>query len=242
MELSKRLRAVAGLVTEGASVADIGTDHGYIPIYLVQNNIAAEVIASDVNEGPLQRARIHIQEYEEVRDKINIRRSDGLNAIKPGEADTMIAAGMGGGLIIKILEEGKSVTDYMHSLILQPQSEIERVRSYLNDHALQIVSEDMVEEEGKYYPMMKAIHGRKESYTKAELLFGKQLLKKRHPVLKEYLLQKMRIKKDIVFQLIGNGSQRAEERRRELERELRLIEEALEYYREGEEVCCAKRL
>lgn len=234
MELSRRLRAVAGLVTEGASVADIGTDHGYIPIYLVQNNIAKKVIASDINEGPLQRAGIHIREYGEIKDRIETRRSDGLKEIKPGEADTMIAAGMGGGLVIKILEEGKDVTDYMDSLILQPQSEAARVRGYLNEHALQIVEEDMVEEDGKYYPMMKAVHGEQEKYTEIELLYGKQLLKNRHPILKEYLLREMRIKKDIALKLKKSKSLRASERLREIEKELGFIGAAMEYYRSRE--------
>ena len=147
MELSKRLHAVAGLVTEGASVADIGTDHGYIPIYLVKQNIASRVIAADINRGPLERARMHIVGYG-VKDRITTRLSDGLEQIEPGEADTMIAAGMGGGLIIRILQKGKPVTDRMRALILQPQSEIEKVRIYLNQNGYQIENEDMVEEYG----------------------------------------------------------------------------------------------
>ena len=102
MELSKRLYAVAGLVTEGASVADIGTDHGYVPIYLVINNIASKVIAMDINRGPLERARMHIIGHG-LKGKIETRLSDGLKEIEPFEVEGMIAAGMGGGLVIKIL-------------------------------------------------------------------------------------------------------------------------------------------
>ena len=96
MELSRRLYAVASLVTEGASVADIGTDHGYIPIYLVQQGIASKVIALDVNGGPLERARMHII-GNNLKGKIETRLSDGLHAVEPGEVDTIVAAGMGGG-------------------------------------------------------------------------------------------------------------------------------------------------
>ena len=81
MELSKRLTAVAGLVTEGASVADIGTDHGYIPIHLIEQNLSPKVIAMDINEGPLERARIHIAGYG-MSDRIETRLSDGLAASK----------------------------------------------------------------------------------------------------------------------------------------------------------------
>ena len=158
MELSKRLYAVASLVTEGASVADIGTDHGYIPIYLTEQKIASKVIALDINKGPLERARMHIIGHG-LKDQIETRLSDGLKAVDPGEVDTMIAAGMGGGLVIKILEEGKDVVDQLYTCILQPQSEIQRVREYLATNHLKIIAEDMVEEDGKFYPMMKVVHG-----------------------------------------------------------------------------------
>ena len=123
MELSKRLYAVASLVTEGASVADIGTDHGYIPIYLMKEGIASKVIALDINKGPLERARLHIV-GNGLKGQIETRLSDGLCKVMPGEVDTMIAAGMGGALVIKILTEGKKVVDSLTACILQPQSEI----------------------------------------------------------------------------------------------------------------------
>lgn len=130
MELSRRLYAVASLVTEGASVADIGTDHGYIPIYLVQKQIASKVIALDINGGPLERAKMHIIGHN-LKGKIETRLSDGLQAVEPGEVDTIIAAGMGGGLIIRILEEGREVVDQLKACVLQPQSEIWKVRKFL---------------------------------------------------------------------------------------------------------------
>ena len=125
MELSKRLKAVAGLVTEGASVADIGTDHGYVPIWLIQSGRAAKVIAMDVNEGPLERARGHIRS-KRLENVIFTRKSDGLQALHVGEADTMIAAGMGGGLVIRILENSPEITADLKEFILQPQSEIHK--------------------------------------------------------------------------------------------------------------------
>ena len=164
MELSKRLYAVASLVTEGASVADVGTDHRYIPIYLIQQNIASKAIALDINGGPLERARMHIIGYN-LKGQIETRLSDGLLAVQPGEVDTMIAAGMGGGLIIRILEDGKEVVESLKEFILQPQSEVWRVRRYLLDHHMNIIDEDMVEEDGKYYPMMKAVHGESHRYA-----------------------------------------------------------------------------
>ena len=188
MELSKRLTAVAGLVTEGASVADIGTDHGYIPIHLIEQNLSPKVIAMDINKGPLERARIHIAGYG-MSDRIETRLSDGLAAVKPKEVEEMIVAGMGGGLVIHILEEGKQIVSTLKGCILQPQSEIQKVREYLVEHGLVIEEEDMVEEDGKFYPIMRVVHGEPETYEMYEYIYGKKLLEKRHPVLHKYLLR-----------------------------------------------------
>lgn len=231
MELSRRLLAVAGLVTEGASVADIGTDHGYIPIYLVRYGISPRVTAMDINPGPLDRARLHIQGQDiKVADKISTRQSDGLAELLPGEVQCAVLAGMGGGLVIRILEAGWETVKSLDSIILQPQSEMNRVRKYLKSKGLRVVKEDMVEEEGKYYPMMKAVHGDTDPYTKAEYQYGKLLLREKHPVLKEYLLREKRIKEEISSRLKAENSQRADQRLTELEQEIRLVEEALASY------------
>lgn len=230
MELSKRLYAVAGLVTEGASVADIGTDHGYVPIYLIKNKIASRVIAMDINKGPLERAKMHIIGHG-LKGQIETRLSDGLKKVNPGEVDGMIAAGMGGALVIKILEESKAVVDTLEFLILQPQSEISKVRKYLNKNGLVIIEEDMVEEEGKYYPMMKVIHGQPEEYKEYEYIYGKKLLEKKHPVLEKFLLREKYIQESIVEQLSKHiGSESAEQRTREILHERQYTIQALERF------------
>ena len=230
MELSRRLYAVASLVTEGASVADVGTDHGYIPIYLIQQNIAAKAIALDINGGPLERARMHIIGYN-LKGMIETRLSDGLLAVQPGEVDTMIAAGMGGGLIIRILEDGKEVVESLKEFILQPQSEVWRVRRYLLDHHMNIIDEDMVEEDGKYYPMMKAVHGESPRYAECEYIFGKRLLEKKNPVLEKFLHRELNIREGIFKELSHHvGSEGAKVRMEELRREIMIISRALGYY------------
>lgn len=233
MELSKRLYAVAGLVTEGASVADIGTDHGYVPIYLVERGIASKVIAMDVNQGPLNRARMHIVGHG-LGDRIETRLSDGLARIRPGEVDTVIVSGMGGPLTIRILQEGKEVADQLNALILQPQSEICRVRRFLTENGYRIEQEDMVLEDGKYYPVMRVVHGTKEPYEEWEYLYGKRLLEARHPVLLEFLKRELRIKESILEQLAGrSGSESARERAEEICREREWIQKALAQYEMG---------
>ena len=233
MELSKRLYAVAGLVTEGASVADIGTDHGYVPIYLVERGIASKVIAMDVNQGPLNRARMHIVGHG-LGDRIETRLSDGLARIRPGEVDTVIVSGMGGPLTIRILQEGKEVADQLNALILQPQSEICRVRRFLTENGYRIEQEDMVLEDGKYYTVMRVVHGTKEPYEEWEYLYGKRLLEARHPVLLEFLKRELHIKESILEQLAGrSGSESARERAEEICREREWIQKALAQYEMG---------
>lgn len=156
MELSKRLTAVAGMVTKGNIVCDVGCDHGYVSIYLVRERISPRVIAMDVRKGPLAQAKEHIRLYG-LEDYIETRLSDGVDALKVGEADTLILAGMGGRLMEGILTRGREKVIRMKELILQPQSEIAAFRKFLREAGFKIASEDMVFEEGKFYPMMRVI-------------------------------------------------------------------------------------
>lgn len=156
MELSKRLKAVADLVSEGRIVADIGCDHGYIPIYLISSGRCPRVIAMDVKKGPLQHARTNI-EKSGMKEYIDVRLSDGAAALHEGEADALLLSGMGGRLTNRILSDGFDRLGFFPELILQPQSEIETVRRFLREHGYIIADEDFVAEDGKYYPMIKAV-------------------------------------------------------------------------------------
>ena len=120
MQLSLRLKTVADSVTGGNRVADVGCDHAYIAIHLAENNIAPRVVAMDVNKGPLSKAMENI-EIRGLEDRIETRLSDGLARLNPGEADTVVIAGMGGALMVRILTEGESALYVVKELILQPQ-------------------------------------------------------------------------------------------------------------------------
>jgi len=154
IKLSKRLLTVANMVTKGSVVADIGTDHGYLPIYLVQNNISEHVIAMDVNKGPLNKALLNIGQFH-LENKIDIRLSDGLDNLEKDEANTVTICGMGGKLIAKILECGKNKISQDIELILSPQSEIQLFREYLLQNGYRIVKEDMIIDDGKFYVIIK---------------------------------------------------------------------------------------
>lgn len=199
MELSKRLQAVAAMVPIGTVAADIGCDHGYVSIYLVKSSICPKVIAMDVNKGPLSRAAINIKQ-ENLESYIETRLSDGLEKLSAEEAETVICAGMGGRLMERILVEGFKKTGKIPFLILQPQSEMFIVRKFLRESGYKITNEDIIFEDGKYYPVMfaEAVEDnvtleKTDGESTIEDYYGPILLKEKHPVLKEYLLYEQEV-------------------------------------------------
>ena len=204
VRLSRRLSALAEMVTFGNRLADIGTDHGYIPIYLVSEGKIPSALAMDVKKGPLERAREHVAEYQ-LQSQITLRLSDGVQELRKNEADTVLIAGMGGGLVQKILSEGSRQLEDVQELILQPQSEIQQVRCYLRTHGWKITEEDMIEEDGKFYPMMKVVRGQAEPLEREEQtmqdFFGPILLSRKHPVLLQWICREQEISERILEQL-----------------------------------------
>lgn len=153
MELSRRLQAVANLVPTGSVAADIGCDHGYVAIWLVEEKICSKVIAMDVNKGPLERAKQNIEAHM-LSSYIETRLSNGAEKLQAGEADTLICAGMGGKLTIGILERSIEKVKAMPSFVIQPQSDLREVRKFLRQQGFSILKEDIILEEDKFYPMM----------------------------------------------------------------------------------------
>ena len=228
VKISNRLMTAAALVTQGYTLADVGTDHGYIPIYLLQQKKIPAAIAMDINEGPLERAKEHIALYG-LQAYIQTRLSDGVAALKP-------IAGMGGGLVMHILKNGEKVCQSAKELILQPQSEIENVREFLREEGYAILAEDMVLEEGKFYPMMKVQYqGEKAQKASEELklsdLYGGLLLQNRHPVLKTFLEKEKLIYTGIKENLAKQpASEKIRTRLAEVEDILHYNELALQFY------------
>ena len=183
----------------------------------------------DINDGPLLRAVEHIKEHG-LEEQIETRRSDGVRELEIGECDCIVVAGMGGALTIKILEEGEAVLRHLKEMVLQPQSEISKVRAYLNAHGYVIVDEDMVCDDGKFYPMMKVINGQAPTYTELELRYGKCLLENGNSVLKEFLKKERKVKSSILQNISMESGSHIEARRRDLEEELEEIKDALQRY------------
>lgn len=217
-KLSKRMLAVTDMVSRSRQqdktyrVADIGCDHAFVSIYLVQHCVADKVIAMDVNPGPLEAAKKNIERFCEAEgeaSEIDVRLSNGFAGLKKGETDAAVVAGMGGKLEISIIDAA-DVFVPGYRLILSPQSDVPEVRLYLLEHGFRLMDEDMIEEDGKYYniiwaefvgaPQLEEKTGEaaalndkntaqpEESEEKQILIkYGENLIKKKDPVFKEYL-------------------------------------------------------
>lgn len=230
MELSKRLAAVAGLVPDGALLADIGTDHAYLPIFLAESGRIKRAVAVDARPGPLERARRNI-ERAGLSGRIETRLCDGLLGLCDGEADTVTAAGMGGGLILRILGERPRSLKSVKEFIIQPQSELERVRRTLCGRGFVFSAEDMVEEDGKFYTVMRIEEGEEAPFSACEYRYGRLLLRNRNEVLYRFLLRERKIKEGICGELKRKGGERFLTRIRELKRDIEGIDKALFVYK-----------
>lgn len=228
MQLSQRLSSVASMVTAGNCLADVGTDHGYVPIYLYERNIIPRAIAMDVNKGPLERAALHIAESG-MKNIIETRLSDGLTALKAGEADSIVIAGMGGPLMIKILSAYPEVTASAKELILQPQSEIAEVRIWLYEQGYEVIEEHMVFEDGKYYPMFKAVKNLEVSkLSDLEYKFGRLEVLGEPEVLKAYIVRELENKQTILKKLNEETTEKSKGRAEEIKGLITELEEMLE--------------
>lgn len=216
--LSKRLQTVADMVTRGNRVCDVGCDHGYVSIYLAEQGISPGVLAMDVRKGPLNAARKHVAE-QNLEDIIETRLSDGLHNYNIGEAQSLVCAGMGGRLMQRILEEDKDKTASFRELILQPQSEMEQFRCFLRENDYCIQDEEILEEDGKFYQVIRSVPAQnyrirwaageqklpEEELCKLEDRYGPVNLNKKTSVFLSYLSREEKIYEEILGKLRENG-------------------------------------
>ncbi len=156
MSVDNRLQKIAGTVRRGDRIADIGTDHAYLPVFLVKNGITNKVYACDVADGPLENAKATVE--ASGLDGIEIRKGDGLDAVKSYEVDTVTVAGMGGDLIARILTAAPWIKNPHYELILQPMTAVEDLREYLLSNGFSVVSEQAVKAQGRIYTVIKAVY------------------------------------------------------------------------------------
>ncbi len=173
MKLDSRLLAVANLVRENKTLADIGTDHAYLPVYLVENGVINKAIAADLRVGPLENAKESVVSYG-LSDKIELRLSDGLDNFKENEVEEIVVAGMGGLLISEFIERTEWLKNENIHLILQPMTHAEELRKVLFDNGFIMDKEVIAKDGDKIYIIFSAYYyGDATAYTDLDLIVGK---------------------------------------------------------------------
>ncbi len=249
--LSKRLKMNADLVPRGCRLADIGCDHGYVSIYLAERDICPGVIATDVKSGPLRIAGRNVAAAG-LSARIECRRSDGLAGLRPGEVDALLIAGMGGMTLCRILEGFPDVMARIHTLVLQPQSDLYAVRKTLYELGFHIDRESFCVDAGKDYLAIRALRVARGTgdpghtgtgytgaeyteteYTEAEYEYGRFLPEEGDREYREYLLRERDKMKNILDRLQKKETAAARARTEDLLHILNRVEDRLEIYEKG---------
>ncbi|WP_338470275.1 tRNA (adenine(22)-N(1))-methyltransferase TrmK [Niallia sp. XMNu-256] len=230
-KLSKRLETVTKYIPEGARLADIGSDHAYLPCYMVQKGGIPFAIAGEVVEGPYRSAKSHVEELG-LTKKISVRKGDGLAVIQPGEVDAITIAGMGGSLIASILEQGKSKLAGVKRLILQPNISAISIREWLLDNGWGLIAEEILEEDGKIYEILVAEQGNERvaygDNLEKGLLLGPYLLQEKNSAFQKKWSMELATWNKILTQLKqASTSAENEKKKHELLKKIQLVEEIL---------------
>lgn len=230
-QLSKRLETVVSYIPEQSKIADIGSDHAYLPCYAVNKGIASSAIAGEVVKGPYLSAKKQVEDAGLTRE-VEVRLGNGLEVISPGEVNCITIAGMGGALIASILEEGKDKLSDGTRLILQPNVSAKSIRTWLMDNEWDLIGEEILEEDDKLYEILIAEKGNPHThYSKElekELLLGPFLMKERNDAFIKKWNQELRQWKNIV-----NNMKKAEQtevletRKHELLHKIKMVEEVI---------------
>lgn len=205
MELSNRLNKLINLCDQCNTIADVGTDHGYIPINLIKRGVCNLSIASDINSHPVERAKTNVKSYG-LEKKIKCKKGSGLNTIKDEEVQGVIIAGMGGNLIKEILMENLCIVKSLQYLVLQPTQNAEVLRKYLYNNDFEILDEEMCIDEDIYYEFFKIRYGGHGFITNEDVYYtvSPLLIYKNHPLIKEYIISKIQESEKILLNLKSN--------------------------------------
>lgn len=199
MNISNRLKKIASFVKEDAYILDVGCDHALLDIYLAKNKENIKIIASDINEGPLNQAKKNLEKYD-VTNKITLALADGLESIN-NDVDTVIISGMGTSTILEILKKDK--LENVKQLIISSNNNYELLRKNIVKLGFIIDKEEIVYENKKYYPIISFIKGNKK-YKRIELKEGPILIKEKDDIYKKYITNKIEKNKNILSKLNSN--------------------------------------
>ncbi len=228
IRLNTRLQAAAELVLADQPVADIGTDHGYLPLYLVANGICPKAIAADKSAPSCMKAKgLTVQAgYQEL---VDIRVGDGLQVLQAGEVATVVMCGMGGRLMIDILDGAPAVLAKLQRLVLQPQKHTDLLRQWLVAHGWKIVAERMAFDGGFYYVVLAAEPGDMR-LTAEEAVYGPCLLRELPQLFGDYLRFKQHSLCLVLAELRDSEGKKVHQRIRQVEQEADEIQRILNYF------------
>lgn len=232
LHLSKRLETVANYLIKDSTFADIGSDHAYLPCYAVIKGLVKTAIAGEITDGPFESAKSQVVKNE-LSHSIEVRKGDGLEVIATGEVDCITIAGMGGGLISKILEEGKEKLDGVKRLILQPNIHADFVRIWLMENDWQLIAEEILEEDDKIYEILVAERGQAnkpyiEKNIDAAILLGPFLMVEKNDVFRKKWGLECNHWRKILEQLNDAAVTRESSmKQKELKQKIQFIEEVL---------------
>ena len=219
ISISKRLEAVCNFVSDDnitKAVIDVGCDHALVDIYLLENNENLKVVASDINEGPLKKAKENIQKYS-LLEKIKLELSDGIEKITQ-DIDTVIIAGMGMDTVVNILKKDRTKLKNVKKIVISSNNKFPLVRCEVAKLGYEIAKEKIVFEDGKYYIVMKFLQGKK-SYNEKELFFGPYLLKNKDLLFYNYFKYLKEEKEKILESLPKEYNSK----RQKLEKEIKML-------------------
>ncbi len=227
MQLSKRLATMLKIIDRKDVIADIGTDHGYMTIALLEMGLCDFVIATDINFGPLKKAKTNIA-LNGLEDKVDLRKGSGFLPLKKGEAQGAIIAGMGGHLIKQILQEGKDIYEALDFVVAQPVQNPEALRKFLYESGCEIIEEELCYEEGKYYEIIKFCYGKDgKAYDSIYYEIGLDLVKKAHPLIGDYINYKIK-RNEAILRKLNNSSKATVARREEVLKNISELEGVLQ--------------
>ncbi|MBY0026894.1 tRNA (adenine(22)-N(1))-methyltransferase TrmK [Priestia aryabhattai] len=230
LNLSTRLEEVVKSIPLGAKIADIGSDHAYLPCFAYLNGYISSAIAGEITEGPLQSAIQQVKKTN-LTDVIDVRKGNGLEVISPNEVDCITICGMGGTLITMILEEGKEKLEGVKRLVLQPNIGSHHIRSWLIQYNWEIIDEKIIEEDGRMYEVIVAEPGNAlapyNGEVEAGVLMGPILKEKRSSAFMTKWAHELNHLKQIVSQMEQAQSEESKAKLQKLTQDISLIEEAL---------------
>jgi tRNA (adenine22-N1)-methyltransferase len=230
-KLSHRLETVSSFIPKGSKIADIGSDHAYLPCYAIEKELASFAIAGEVVEGPYQSALNQVRDSE-LEERVSVRKGNGLEVLSQGEVDCVTIAGMGGTLISTILENGKQKLKGVTRLVLQPNVSAISIRKWFLENGWELVAEKILEEDKKIYEVLVAERGdtrKPYSNMEKELLLGPFLMKEKSEVFIKKWRQEAEQWKKICGQM-NEAEQKGEleKKRSTIERKIEIVEEVLQ--------------